>query len=532
MSAVGGGPLGYDAADAPRSSRAARMSDPRWPDDGPNWPEHDLQRQEIDGEPEAEPMPPSGDEWNEPPPVQGEPEGWERPFWEEPDPVPSAPPPADVEAPANVEPPAEEPPPITPSPILEAGEPTTAFAGSDDVPDGGALGGEDGAGGWDPRLDGDRRRPTTAEQAVPWMIGLILALAGIVIVLLALIFTFPGGLAASATPTPTVTPQPSLAPSGGVATSGEPSPSASPSPTEAATPGPSPTPAPVYGPLEMVYLGRPSALAPIYLLRRDFSKTADASVMAQADQGVGVFSWSPDGRVGTAIIAGRAVALEPGTSARALADDITALSFGWDSDTVYAVRITRAGANDRTEVLHIDFASGDAETLATITYPHPVTAPDAALKEAQFIDNGGLVRLFPMADGNLALWVLGAPATYRIDAGDGRVTEIGGQPTLWAPDGKQRVALTENANGSTVIRLLDEDGEEASTTTVTGLVSHVRWAGTNNEIVFTLGRLGNSGGVRQDLYVWDLTDAAPMALTSNGVSFGAEWLGVAPNWLP
>jgi len=68
--------------------------------------------------------------------------------------------------------------------------------------------------------------------------------------------------------------------------------------------------------------------------------------------------------------------------------------------------------------------------------------------------------------------------------------------------------------------------------TVSGLVSHIRWAGTNNEIVFTLGRLVG-GGVRQDLYVWDLVDGnPPSALTSNGASFGAEWLGVPQSWLP
>jgi hypothetical protein len=68
---------------------------------------------------------------------------------------------------------------------------------------------------------------------------------------------------------------------------------------------------------------------------------------------------------------------------------------------------------------------------------------------------------------------------------------------------------------------------------VGGLVSHLRWVRSNNEVVFTLGRLGTSGGVRQDLYVWDLVDGKdPMPLTSNGVSFGAEWLGVAPHWLP
>ncbi|MGH2488847.1 MAG: hypothetical protein ACRDFR_04455, partial [Candidatus Limnocylindria bacterium] len=56
---------------------------------------------------------------------------------------------------------------------------------------------------WDVKLDGNRRRPTTAEQAVPWLIGLVLALAGMLIVLLALIFsTTDGVLTAFGTPTP------------------------------------------------------------------------------------------------------------------------------------------------------------------------------------------------------------------------------------------------------------------------------------------------------------------------------------------
>ena len=79
--------------------------------------------------------------------------------------------------------------------------------------------------------------------------------------------------------------------------------------------------------------------------------------------------------------------------------------------------------------------------------------------------------------------------------------------------------------------LLDDDGVAQASVKVAGLVSHVRWAATDNEVVFTLGRLV-SGGVRQDLYVWDLVDGkAPAALTSNGASFGAEWLGVLQAWL-
>jgi len=57
-----------------------------------------------------------------------------------------------------------------PAPATEAAAATTS------------LGGGGSSDDWDPRRDGDRRRPTTAEQAVPWLIGLLLALTGIVVV--------------------------------------------------------------------------------------------------------------------------------------------------------------------------------------------------------------------------------------------------------------------------------------------------------------------------------------------------------------
>ena len=76
-------------------------------------------------------------------------------------------------------------------PATEASTVTTVFAAGDD--------------GWDPKRDGERRNPTTAEQAVPWLIGLVLALAGMVIILVALIFSGPQGLV-GATSSPTATP--------------------------------------------------------------------------------------------------------------------------------------------------------------------------------------------------------------------------------------------------------------------------------------------------------------------------------------
>jgi WD40 repeat protein len=405
------------------------------------------------------------------------------------------------------------PPPERQEPVVEAAEPTTAFEGS--------------ANDWDPKLHGNRRRSTTAEQAVPWLIGIILALAGIVIVLLALIFSSPDGLVAGQ---PTETASPSALASTSTAASSEPSGEASGS--EEPSPNPTQTPEPSYGALEMVYLGRPSGTAPIYLLRRDFAKRKDPQILAQADQGVDKFAWSPDGRVGAAVISDRAVALRPGRPARPLANRISALTFGWDAETVYAVRIERDGANDRARILEIDFVSGATKQLGKIDYRHPLTAPDPPLTEAQFIDDGGQVRIYAVADGNLVVWILGAPDPYRVDPANGDVTRIARQPTLWSPDGRLRITPHETGT-KTILRLRDRNGRVISAVPVSGLVSHVRWAGSSNEIVFTLGTLSAIGGVRQNLYVWDLRDGKdPMPLTSSGAAFGADWRGVMANWAP
>ena len=157
-----------------------------------------------------------------------------------------------VEEPADEQPPEAPPEPEPPAaePATQAAEPVMAFEG--------------GGNAWDPKLHGNRRRPTTAEQAVPWMIGIILALTGMVIVLLALIFSSPDGLVAiapSSTPLPSASTDASAEPS--TAPSDEPaSPSAGASASTEPTPGPSPTPAPTWGPLEMVYLGRPTDSSP------------------------------------------------------------------------------------------------------------------------------------------------------------------------------------------------------------------------------------------------------------------------------
>jgi hypothetical protein len=417
---------------------------------------------------------------------------------------------------------------------VEAAEPATAFVPEPAPADGAGAPGENG--GWNPKVHGERRRPTTAEQAVPWLIGVILALAGIVIVLLALIFTAPDGmlgLTGSPSPSPSGTLTGVLPTGSGEATrtpeasSNRVSPSAEPTPTATARP------LPEYGPLEMVYLGRPSALEPIYLFRRDFSEVEDPNVVAQADIGVSAYTWSPDGRVGAAIVGERLVALRPGRSARPLFDGASAATFALDSQTVYTLRIVRRGGDDIARVLAVDYRSADSRVVGSVRYPRPVIGADTPLREAQFIDDGGIYRLYPMSDGSLVIWILGAPEIYRMDTEDGSVDEVRRQPLLWSPDGSQRVAVRERANGTTDLNLRNDDGETIASVNVPGLVSHVRWVRSSNEIVFTLGRLGTSGGVRQDLYVWDLADGNdPLPLTSNGVSFGAEWLGSAPNWLP
>ncbi|MCC6618288.1 MAG: hypothetical protein IT341_04515, partial [Chloroflexi bacterium] len=184
---------------------------------------------------------------------------------------------------------------------------------------------------------------STAEQAVPWLIGLVLLLAGMVIVLLALIFAGDGSLGARPSPSaslaallPSTTPRPSATPD---PTSVPPSPSAAPSETPIALPE--------YGPLEMVYQGRAAALAPIYLLMHDFTTDKDPTVLAQ-DPNIDVrrFDWAPDGTVGVGVLEDFLVSIEPGAAKRTLAQGVTTVTFGDRTADVYAVRVTRDGGND------------------------------------------------------------------------------------------------------------------------------------------------------------------------------------------
>ncbi len=386
---------------------------------------------------------------------------------------------------------------------------------------------------WDPRRFAERRRSTTAEQAVPWLIGIILALAGMVIVLLALIFTSHNGRLAGA---PNGPPDP-----GGVAVgaSGNPRAAASSTPATSAvassTPGTSATPAhsaSPFGPLQMVYLGRQTADAPVYLFRRDFAKKVDATEVAIAAQGITKYAWSPDGKVGAVIIAGRVVAIDAHGDKRALYDGADEITFGADASTVYAARLTRSGGTDRAQVFAVDFASGRAKRLTDLTYPNIAIVNESALKEAAFTDEGGTVRLYPTADGNLVLWILGAPGIYRVDPVDGTRVQVTRLPVLWSPDGSRRVEARASGS-STALRLLDRNNQPKASVTIAGVVSHLRWATNGSEIAFTLGRLSANGGVRQDLFIWDLLNAKqPLALTSSGAAFGAQWLAAPQSWQP
>ena len=381
--------------------------------------------------------------------------------------------------------------------------------------------------------------PTTAEQAVPWLIGFILLLAGMVIVLLALIFagdeslggggaeptaSAPIGLvteSAHASPSATAEGSPTPRPS-------EPAQTAAPSVVSTATP----LAIPEYGPLEMIYQGRSAALAPIYLLHREFTLEGQPEVLAQ-DPALDVrrFAWSPDGTVGVGLYADVLVSVEIGTEKRRLGDGLSTVTFGDDSETVYAVRVTQDGDNDVATVLAIDFASADTREVASVSYPRPNVAVGESLTEAQSADDGGPARLYWMEDDMLRLWIIGGGA-WHITPDSGEVTEVDDvAPVLWAPDGESRIGVEDGAQST--LRLLDEDEDVTATTTVGGLVSHLRWSPSGDRVVFTVARSAAAGGILQDLFLWDLADGtAPTQLTATGAAFGAEWRGSQPRWAP
>ena len=375
--------------------------------------------------------------------------------------------------------------------------------------------------------------PTTAEQAVPWLIGVILLLAGMVIVLLALIFAGDASLQAAAVPSGSGLASPIAAAASG---SAEPVPSPTEAPSASAAASVAPTPdvaaVPEYGALEMVYQGRSAALAPIYLLRRDFTKAEDTQVVLAQDSSVDVrrFTWSRDGTVGAGLLADVLVSIEPGKEKRRLADGISTITFGDDASTVYAVRVTEDGANDVATVLAIDFASGDTTELAAPTYARPDVEAEEALAEAQFTDEGGPVRLYWVEGGTLRSGC-SAPAPGRSIPRTARSPSS--RPTRGRPSGRRTPIATSGPrieDGSSTITLLDRAGEEIVTHTVEGRVSHLRWSPDGERVVFTVGHSAPAGGVLQDLFLWDLNEADPMQLTATGAAFGAEWLGTQALW--
>lgn len=396
-------------------------------------------------------------------------------------------------------------------------------------------------------VDADADEPaSTAEQAVPWLIGIILLLAGMVIVLLALIFAGDASLGSTgAVPSGsglTVLPSadmvantsPSPSPSHSLSPTSVPTRTEAPSPT--VTPSlettPTPVPVPVYGALEMVYQGRSAALAPIYLLRRDFTQGEDTQLVLAQDPSLDVrrYAWSPDGTVGAGLLADVLVSIEPGKEKRRMADGISTITFGADASTLYAVRVTQDGANDVARILEINFDSGNETALAAPRYQRPDIGEEDALSEAHFTDEGGAVRLYWVDGGMLRFWALGA-GIWDIDPEDGSVTELeeDDRPTLWAPDAENRIT-TRFEEGSSTLALVDEADEELVTTTVEGRVSHIRWAPDGERVVFTASRSNAGAGVLQDLFLWDLNEEDPRQLTATGAAFGAEWRGSHTLW--
>ena len=396
-----------------------------------------------------------------------------------------------------------DPPGAAPAPGLESGEVST---------------------GWDPKLYGDRRRPTTAEQAVPWLIGLILALSGIVIVLMVLIFTDANG---------GFGPAPTTSPSAFAAASASPTPTVAATPSVSASVGSSPTasPGPTYGAMEMVYLSRPSAFALSQLYRRDFAKSAAPTVIAKSIDDVAHYAIAPDGTVETALITGKLMAVVPGKALRVITDGVAAATFGQDASTVFAVKISRSGVNDNATLFSIAFATGKATQLTMITYKHPVVAEQSGVHAASSFDDGGEYRLYATTDGNLVVWVNGA-GQWRVDPVSGDDVPVSRAPELWSPDGTRRVAITQSGEQST-LSVVGESGAPTSSVFVSGLISHLRWSTSGTQVVFTVARSTPSGGVRQDIYLWDLVNKkTPRQLSINGATYGAEFLGARETWQP
>jgi hypothetical protein len=377
---------------------------------------------------------------------------------------------------------------------------------------------------WDPKVYGDRRRPTTAEQAVPWLIGLILALSGIVIVLMVLIFTDAnGGFGPAPTASPSAVAVASAVPTPTVA--------ATPSVSSSAAASPTATPGPTYGAMEMLYVSRPSAFALSQLYRRDFAKSVNPTVIAKSIDDVAHYAVAPDGTVETALVGGKLMAVVSGKPLRTIAEGVATATFGDDATTVYAVKITRSGVNDNATLFTIAFATGKATQLSMVTYKHPVVAEKSGVRAASAFDDGGEYRIYATTDGNLVLWVNGA-GQWRIDPVSGDDVAVSRAPELWSPDGTRRIAITQSGEQST-LSVVGQTGAPTSSVFVSGVVSHMRWSVSGSQVVFTVARPTSNGGVHQDIYLWDLVDKkTPRQLSINGATYGAEFLGARETWRP
>ena len=377
---------------------------------------------------------------------------------------------------------------------------------------------------WDGRIN--RRRPTTAEIAVPWLIGVILLLIGICIFLLVLLLSGTGRGSRDVASGPGATGAAALgATESGGAARGVGGPAA----TGLAPTAPVPTRA-EFGELDIAFLARDTPDAPIELLRDDFTTPEAAATVATADAGVTRHDWAPNGLAAVALIEGRAIAIEQGGEVqRPLADGVSAVTFGATEHTVYAVRITEEGDRETATVIGLDFETGEERVLSEVSYTNPSIRFGNLVAEAQFADDGGAVRLHWLG-AQLCLSVPGGP-TLAIHPRDGSQTAARSAPALWSPDGALHVDLRDAGNGATVLEVVDREGSVQYVASVTGLVSHIRWAPDGDALVFTLGVAGPGGGVRQDLYLWRVAGGeAPSALTSNGAAFAAEWLTAREIW--
>jgi hypothetical protein len=523
---------------------------PQPPDDEPSWPAHDLDPPSDDPNRQQEQRWRPGPEPPEQPPAEppSSPSGWfdeeadvaARPDGdpEPPDLEDQAPPPSGAE---SGQMPPDEPPGEPPSDGEPggSGEPPSDGepGGSGEPPSDGEPGGsgeppsdeppDEEPGVWDVRRFGERRKATLAEQAVPWLVGFLLALAGIVIVLLTLIFTTPNNGVASTSEQSLPTPPPSFEVSAAPAS---PTPTATPAPSVTASASVVPTPIPTYGALEMLYLSRPSTLGVSELFRRDFSTSVGASAIAGSSTDVTDYAVASDGTVAVAIINRTLLAITPGQANRTLARDVDLAIFGADAGTVYAVQVVTSRSNPMATVYAVNFSSGSRTSLATLTFSQPPTVSRSTLQAARFVDDGGTERLYATSDGNLVFWVSGV-GQWRIDPVSGDTLKVTRQPILWSPDGTQRIKVSETGSTST-LTLVDSSGTTLSKVTVSGVLSHLRWSPNGKRVAFTLG-VSLGGGIRQDLYDWNLAnDKQPTRLTSDGASYGAEWLGVAQFWQP